>query len=108
MNARLALSTLPIQSCSATIGPFRRAVRTVLKRAAAAGNARAALELGMTFDQAFLNKWGVVGFDPDLAQACEWYDRAIKLGSTRSLAPARAIGEHAEVISTIPKVVAGT
>jgi hypothetical protein len=60
------------------------AARTVLKRAATAGNARAALELGMTFDQAFLNKWGVVGFDPDLAQAREWYDRAIKLGSTEA------------------------
>jgi hypothetical protein len=57
------------------------AARTVRKRAAAAGNARAALELGMTFDQAFLNNWGVVGFDPDLAQAREWYDRAIKLRS---------------------------
>jgi TPR repeat protein len=27
---------------------------------------------------------GVVGFDPDLAQAREWYDRAIKLGSTEA------------------------
>jgi hypothetical protein len=57
------------------------AARTMLKRAATAGDARAALELGMTFDQAFLTQWGVVGFAPDLAQAREWYDRALKLGS---------------------------
>jgi TPR repeat protein len=55
-----------------------------LKRAALAGNAEAALELGMTFDQAFLAKWGVLGFAADAAQAREWYDRAIKLGSTEA------------------------
>jgi hypothetical protein len=72
------------------------AARTALKRAATAGNARAALELGMTFDQAFLNKWGVVGFDPDLAQAREWYDRAIKFGSTEA-------SRHLERLASMPK-----
>src|SRR5262245_56617735 len=56
--------------------------RVSLRRAAVAGNAQAALELGMTFDQAFLAKWGVLGFAADAAQAREWYDMAIKLGST--------------------------
>jgi hypothetical protein len=58
--------------------------RVSLKRAALAGNAQAALELGMTFDQAFLAKWGVLGFAADAAQAREWYDKAIKLGSTEA------------------------
>jgi hypothetical protein len=60
------------------------AARTVLKRAATAGNARAALELAMTFDQAFLTKWGVVGFGPDLAQAREWSPQ-VRLGIGRAL-----------------------
>ena len=72
------------------------AARTVLKRAATAGNARAALELAMTFDQAFLTKWGVVGFGPDLAQAREWYERAIKLGSTEA-------SRHLERLANMPK-----
>jgi len=72
------------------------AARTVLKRAALAGNPRAALELGMTFDQAFLTKWGVLGVDPDSAQAREWYDRAIKLGSTEA-------SRHLERLASMPK-----
>ena len=52
-----------------------------LKRAANAGNAQAALEVGMTFDPVFLTERGVLGFAPDVAQAREWYDRAMKLGS---------------------------
>jgi TPR repeat protein len=56
----------------------------LLKRAAGTGNAQAALELGMTFDPVLLAKWGFPGFYPDVAQAREWYDRAIKLGSTEA------------------------
>ena len=55
--------------------------RLLLKRAASAGNAQAALELGMTFDPAFLAERGVVGFAPDVAQARGWYERAAELGS---------------------------
>jgi hypothetical protein len=58
--------------------------RVLLKRAAIAGDAQAALELGMTFDQAALAQWGVLGPAPDAAQAREWYDRAIKIGSTEA------------------------
>jgi TPR repeat protein len=46
-----------------------------------AGNARAAFALGTTFDEAYLTRWGVVGFDADMTQARDWYDRALKLGS---------------------------
>src|SRR5262245_13353406 len=58
--------------------------RVLFKRAAMAGNAQAALELGMTFDRTFLTQWGIRGFVSDAAQAREWYDRAIKLGSTEA------------------------
>jgi len=57
------------------------AARTSLRRAANAGSAQAALELGMTFDQTVLLQRGVLGFVTDVAQAREWYGRAIKLGS---------------------------
>ena len=58
--------------------------RLLLKRAASAGNAQAALELGMTFDPVFLAERGVVGFAPDVAQARGWYERAVELGSTEA------------------------
>jgi hypothetical protein len=60
------------------------AARLLLRQAARDGNAQAALELGMTFDPAYSEKWGAVGFAPDVAQAREWYKRAIKLGSTEA------------------------
>jgi hypothetical protein len=60
------------------------AARISLTRAANAGNAQAALEVGMTFDPGFLAQKGVLGFAPDVAQAREWYDRAIKLGSSEA------------------------
>jgi hypothetical protein len=56
------------------------AARLLLKRAAGAGHAQAALKLAMTFDPAFLTKWGVLGIAADEAQAREWYDRAMALG----------------------------
>jgi hypothetical protein len=58
--------------------------RLLLRQAANAGNAQAALELGMTFDPVFLEKWGAVGFAPDVAQAREWYKRASELGSAEA------------------------
>jgi hypothetical protein len=70
--------------------------RFLLKRAAVAGNAQAALELGLTFDQAFLALSGVQGFPPDAAQAREWYERAIKLGSAEA-------SRHLERLASMPK-----
>jgi len=55
--------------------------RLVLRRAANAGNAQAALALGATFDPNVLVELGVLGFAPDPAQARIWYQRAAELGS---------------------------
>jgi hypothetical protein len=59
--------------------------RPILKSAAEAGDARAALTLGMTFDPLFMGEWRVLGAVPDVAQAYDWYDRAGKLGSAEAL-----------------------
>jgi hypothetical protein len=56
--------------------------RLFLRRAASAGNAQAALALGVTFDPAFLSQRGVLGFSPDAAQARAWYEKAAELGSS--------------------------
>ena len=58
--------------------------RLVLARAATAGDARAALTLGGTFDPVFLAGKGVLGLAPDLVQARAWYQRAVELGSTEA------------------------
>jgi hypothetical protein len=58
--------------------------RLLLKRAANAGDAQAALALGMTFDPDFLAQRGVLGIVADVAQARAWYDTAIKRGSTEA------------------------
>jgi len=70
--------------------------RFLLKRAAIEGNAQAAFELGLTFDQPLLAQSGVPGFGPDVGQAREWYKRAIKLGSTEA-------SRHLERLSSMPK-----
>jgi hypothetical protein len=57
------------------------AARLLLRRAAAAGNAQAAFDLAITFDQPYLAQQGVLGFAPDLAQARAWYEKAAELGS---------------------------
>jgi tetratricopeptide (TPR) repeat protein len=59
--------------------------RPILKSAAEAGDARAALALGMTFDPVFMAEWRVLGAVSDVAQAYDWYDRASKLGSAEAL-----------------------
>jgi len=60
------------------------AARLVLRRAAGAGNAKAALALGMTYDPAVLEEQGVLGLAPDVAQARVWYERALHLGSVEA------------------------
>jgi TPR repeat protein len=54
--------------------------RLMLKRAANAGDAQAALLLGATFDPTVLRDLGVLGFTPDPAQARTWYQRAADAG----------------------------
>jgi TPR repeat protein len=68
----------------------------LLKRAAIAGNAEAALELGLTFDWTVLAQSGVLGIGSDVGQAREWYERAIKLGSAEA-------SRHLERLVSMPK-----
>jgi TPR repeat protein len=55
--------------------------RLLLRRAAEAGDARAALVLGDTFDDVRLVQLGVLGVQPDRAKAVYWYERADALGA---------------------------
>jgi hypothetical protein len=70
--------------------------RLLLKRAAIEGNAQAAFELGLTFDQPLLAQSGALSFGPDVGQAREWYERAIKLGSIEA-------SRRLERLSSMPK-----
>jgi hypothetical protein len=60
------------------------AARLVLRRAADAGDARAAMTLAETYDPAVLEKLGVHGVVPDLAMARGWYEKAKQFGSTEA------------------------
>jgi hypothetical protein len=63
------------------------AARLVLRRAANAGDAHAAMTLAGTYDPVVLEKLGVHGFVPDAAMARVWYEKARKAGS--AVAPQR-------------------
>jgi hypothetical protein len=56
--------------------------RLILQRAVEAGSADAALALGATFDPLVIRRLGVIGIEPDIARARQWYQRAAELGST--------------------------
>src|SRR3984893_11188642 len=60
------------------------AARLVLRRAADAGDARAAMTLAETYDPAFLEKLGVHGVVPDPAMAQGWYEKAKQFGATEA------------------------
>jgi hypothetical protein len=65
------------------------AARLMFARAAEAGDARAALALGASYDPDVLKKLGVVGVAADPVRAREWYAKAAEFGSgeaTRRLA----------------------
>ena len=55
--------------------------RLVYERAAAAGNAEAALRLGVSYDPSFLSRAGVKGTRGDPGLAAYWYKRARALGA---------------------------
>src|SRR5262249_537872 len=55
--------------------------RLLLRRAAAMGDAQAALMLGASFDPSVLVELGVLGFAPDVTQARAWYQQAQERGS---------------------------
>jgi hypothetical protein len=58
------------------------AARLLLRRAAEAGSAEAALALGATFDPVVMQRLGAIGTTPDITQARQWYQRAAELGSS--------------------------
>lgn len=68
------------------------AARLLLQRAAEAGEARAALALGATFDPTALQAMGVVGVAPDVAKARIWYERAAEYGSAEASRRLGALG----------------
>ena len=55
--------------------------RPLLRRAADAGSANAALMLGAMFDPLVVHPIGGTGIKPDAALARQWYERAMELGS---------------------------
>jgi hypothetical protein len=55
--------------------------RLVLRRAAEAGSAEAALALGASYDPLVIKQTGAVGVQADAEQARHWYQRAAALGS---------------------------
>jgi len=57
------------------------AARLILKRAADANNAEAALALAATYDPFVLRELKVYGVTPDAAMARVWYEKATELGS---------------------------
>jgi hypothetical protein len=57
------------------------AARLMLTRAAEAGDARAALALGSTYESGVLRELGVLGVAADARQAREWYAKAAEFGS---------------------------
>ena len=67
-------------------GDFASA-RLLLRRGAEAGSAEAALALGATFDPLVLRRLGAIGAAPDAAQARQWYQKAVALGSTTASQP---------------------
>lgn len=61
------------------------AARLLLRRAAEAGSAEAALAVGATFDPVVMQRLGAIGTTPDIVQARQWYQRAAELGSNAAL-----------------------
>jgi TPR repeat protein len=57
------------------------AARLVLRHAAEAKNAEAALTLGSTYDPVILRELRVYGFSADVGIARTWYEKAKELGS---------------------------
>jgi hypothetical protein len=69
------------------------AARLLLRRAAEAGSADAALTLGTTYDPVMLRRIGAIGATADLAQARQWYQRAAELGSTAASQQLAGLGD---------------
>jgi hypothetical protein len=61
------------------------AARLVLRRAAEAHSAQAALALGGMYDPNVLRTLGVQGVEPDIAEARSWYEKAKEYGSAEAV-----------------------
>src|SRR6202051_5200983 len=72
------------------------AARLLLRRAAEAGSAEAALALGATFDPLVIRRLGAIGATPDAAQARQWYQKAVALGSTTASQPLATLEASAQ------------
>jgi hypothetical protein len=70
------------------------AARLILERVAEAGDARAALKLGATYDPIVLREMNVVGIRPDPEQARAWYERAAEFGSREASQRLIALAQH--------------
>jgi hypothetical protein len=70
------------------------AARLLLERAAEAGDPRAALKLGATYDPTVLRGMNVVGIRPDQEQARAWYERAAEFGSREASQRLSALAER--------------
>ena len=60
------------------------AARLLYKRAADAGSAQAAVEIGKTYEPTFLANRRATGIQADPAIAAGWYRRALSLGGTKA------------------------
>jgi hypothetical protein len=69
------------------------AARLLLRRAAEAGSAEAALTLGTTYDPVMLHRLGAIGTTADPAQARHWYQFAAELGSTAASQQLAGLGD---------------
>jgi TPR repeat protein len=70
------------------------AARLVLRRAAEAHNAQAALALGGLYDPIVLKELGAYGVTPDIAEARSWYEKASSYGSAEAPQRLKMLVEH--------------
>jgi TPR repeat protein len=72
------------------------AARLLLRRAAEAGEARAAIALAATYDPHTLRRLGAIGADADVAQAETWYRKASELGSAEAAQRLQQLARQAQ------------
>jgi TPR repeat protein len=70
--------------------------RLLLRRAAEAGDAAAAMALAGTYDRAELAKLKVIGVAADHGQARHWYDKAVELGSADAVRRLQQLAQRAD------------
>ena len=70
--------------------------RLLLRRAAEAGDANAALMLASSYDRAELTRLKVIGVAPDHAQAKLWYTKAVEHGSVEAVRRLQQLAQRAD------------